>query len=419
MRHSLILAKNMRLKGYLLSEILGCTLRPSSDPLLTIAFDAKRYFNNATGLGFYSRTLLEGLRRFYPDHQYLLYTPYNRGKWATAADQIRLPDSWLGRMFHPLWRSSGITAQLQHDGVEVFHGLSHELPTGLRRVGIRSVVTMHDLIFMRYPDLYPSIDRIFYEKKYRRAAEEADCVVAISEQTRADLEHFFNIPAQKVRIIGQSCDATFARLSLRKQPNHMALPRSLGENIPTSDYLIAVGSLTPRKNWHKLLDALFLLKNQGLKIPLVAVGTGKSAYAKALRIQAEQLDIHTFWLDEFVTTKELAGLYRRAAALVYPSVFEGFGIPILEALTVGIPVVTTRGGCFEEVGGPAALYASTNDVEDLAHQIARVLEPDVRAELISKMPAQVEKFSPQRISSAWMEVYGGQMALRSLKDSAG
>jgi len=388
-------------------------LVPLLYPLLTIAFDAKRYFNNATGLGFYSRTLLEGLRRYYPDNQYLLYTPYNRGKWATAEDEIRLPDSWLGRMFHPLWRSGGITAQLQRDGVEVFHGLSHEFPTGLRRVGIRSVVTMHDLIFMRYPDLYPSIDRIFYEKKYRRAAEEADCVVAISEQTRSDLERFFNIPAQKVRIIGQSCDATFDRFSLRKQPNRLALPRSLKENIPTSDFLIAVGSLTPRKNWHILLEALFLLKNQGLNLPLVAVGAGKSAYAKGLRVQAEQLDIQIFWLDEFVTTEELAQLYRRAAALVYPSVFEGFGIPILEALTVGIPVVTTRGGCFEEVGGPAALYADTNDVEDLAQQIAKVLEPDVRAGLISKMPAQVEQFSPETICSAWMEVYRGQMALRA------
>ncbi len=394
-------------------------LAPLFDPILTIAFDAKRYFNNATGLGFYSRTLLEGLRRLYPDNQYLLYTPYNRGNWATTDDGMRLPDSWLGRSFHPLWRSRGITAQLQRNGVEIFHGLSHELPIGLRRAGIRSVVTMHDLIFMRYPDLYPPIDRIFYEKKYRRAAEEADCVVAISEQTRADLEHFFNIPVQNVRIIGQSCDAVFERLSLRQQPDRLSLPLSLGENIPVSDYLIAVGSLTPRKNWHKLLDALFLLKNQGLNIPLVAVGTGNSAYAEGLRAQAKQLDIQTFWLDQFVTTEELARLYRCAAALVYPSVFEGFGIPILEAMTVGIPVVTTRGGCFEEVGGPAALYADTNNAEDLAHQIAKMLDTDVRAGLISKMPAQIEQFSPDRICAAWMEVYSNKTALSNLKGKAG
>ncbi len=386
----------------------------STPPNLTIAFDAKRYFNNATGLGFYSRTLLEGLRRFYPEHRYLLYAPYNRGKWASPNDEMKLPDSWLGQTLHPLWRSSGITRQLQRDGVDVFHGLSHELPTGLHRTGIRSVVTMHDLIFMRYPELYPAIDRFFYKKKYRRAAETADKVVSISQQTRSDLEHFFNIPAQNVQVIGQSCDTAFERLSLRKQPDRLALPLPFGKEIPASDYLIAVGSLTPRKNWHRLFNALFLLKNQGLNIPLVAVGSGNSAYAKSLRLQVEKLGLQVYWLDQFVTTEELALLYRRAAALVYPSVFEGFGIPILEAMTVGIPVVTTRGGCFEEVGGSAALYADTNNAEDLALQLARALETNVRAGLIAKIPAQIEQFSPERICAAWMEVYSGQATLSHL-----
>ncbi|MDO8366443.1 MAG: glycosyltransferase family 1 protein [Saprospiraceae bacterium] len=372
---------------------------------MTIAFDAKRYFNNATGLGFFSRTLLEGLRRFYPEHQYLLYTPYNRGQLAVATDGMRLPDSWLGRAFHPLWRSRGITQQLKRDGVELFHGLSHELPLGLRRAGIRSVVSVHDLIFLRYPNLYPAVDRFFYEQKYRRAAEQADRVVAISNQTRADLQEFFKIPAQHVRVIGQSCDDAFERLSLRHLPDRLALeiPKDLG--LPASDYLISVGSLTLRKNWHTLLAALFLLKEEGFDLPLVAVGTGKGAYPEGLRLQAKKLGLQVFWLDHYVPTQELALLYRRAAALVYPSVFEGFGIPILEAMTVGIPVVTSRGGCFEEVGGSAAIYANPKEAPDLAEQISRVLDPGVRADLISKMPAQIEQFSPSKICAAWMEVY--------------
>ena len=384
-------------------------LAPSSAAsTLTIAFDAKRYFNNDTGLGFYSRTLLAGMRRFYPEHRYLLYTPYNRGQWGKPNDEIKLPDSWLGKMFHPHWRSKGITRQLQRDQVEVFHGLSHELPTGLHQAGIRSIVTMHDLIFMRFPELYPATDRFFYEKKYRRAAEEADCVVAISAQTRDDLEEFFQIPIQKVRVIGQSCDAAFEQLSLRSQPDRFSLPLPEGIDLPAADYIISVGSLTPRKNWHTLLDALFLLKNQGLDLPLVAVGTGKGAYAERLRAEAKRLGLQVYWLSQYVSTQELAFLYRRAAALVYPSVFEGFGIPILEAMTVGIPVVTTRGGCFEEVGGSAALYADPHNAANLAAQISKVLEVGVRANLISKMPAQIEQFSPEKICAAWMEVYLGK-----------
>ncbi len=372
---------------------------------MTIAFDAKRYFNNATGLGFYSRTLLDGLRRFYPEHRYLLYTPFNRGQWAMSDDGIRLPDSWRNRTFHPLWRSRGITAQLKRDGVEVFHGLSHELPTGLHRAGIRSVVTMHDLIFLRYPELYPAIDRFFYTQKYRRAAQEADRVVAISEQTRLDLEKYFEIPTQKLQVIGQSCDPVFERLSLRHLPDKGAIPFPGNWKIPATDFLLSVGSLTPRKNWHTLLEALFMLKEQGMEMPLVAVGTGKGPYADGIKEQAKRWRLSVFWIDQYVPTNELALLYRRATALVYPSVFEGFGIPILEAMTVGIPVVTSQGGCFEEVGGQAALYADPRSAADLAAQISTVFDTDRCSALIAKMPAQIAHFSPETICAAWMEVY--------------
>jgi glycosyltransferase involved in cell wall biosynthesis len=371
---------------------------------VTIAFDAKRYFNNATGLGFYSRTLLEGLRRFYPEHRYLLYTPYNRGKLAESDDGIRLPDTWLGRTFHPLWRSRGMTPQLRRDGVKLYHGLSHELPSGLRLAGIRSVVTMHDLIFLRHPELYPQPDRFFYTKKYRRAAWAADAVVAISEQTKADLISFFKLPADQIRVIGQSCDPVFERLSLRWLPDPLALPAPDGLGVPEADYLISVGSLSPRKNWHTLLDALFLLKQEGLEIPLVAVGAGKGAYPEKLRAQAQQLGLRVYWVG-YQSTNQLAVLYRRASALVYPSLFEGFGIPILEALNIGIPVVTTREGCFEEVGGSAALYTDPKDPHDLALQIQRVLESGTRAALAAGRPAQVEQFSAEKICASWMELY--------------
>lgn len=374
---------------------------------MIIAFDAKRYFNNATGLGFYSRTLLEGLRRFYPEHQYLLYTPYNRGRIGAVDDGIRLPDSWLGRTFHPVWRSRGMTRQLKKDGVQVFHGLSHELPLGLRNAGIQSVVSVHDLIFMRHPELYPGIDRYFYEKKYRRAALEADVVVAISEQTRADLDYFFGIPAHKVQVIGQACDAMFERLSFRHLPDPNALPVPDGISLPEDPFLLCVGSLIPRKNWHQLIRALELLKLRGYDIPLVAVGSGKSAYALGLEEQAIRAGIRVHWVLRHLPTEALAGLYRRAAGMVYPSVFEGFGIPILEAMTVGIPVLTTRGGCFEEVGGPAALYASPDQPEEIADQILQLLNPQIRAKLLPAMTTQIAQFAPEKICAAWMETYLG------------
>ncbi len=348
---------------------------------------------------------MDGLRRLYPEHQYLLYTPYNRGNLSANTDGIRLPDSWIGRTFHPLWRSRGITRQLKRDGVQVFHGLSHELPQGLRRTGIRSVVSVHDLIFMRYPELYPTVDRFFYEKKYRTAIKEANVVVAISEQTRADLYTYFKIPPEQVRVIGQACDSVFERLSLRHLPDSLALPVPAGISLPERPFLMAVGSLTPRKNLHSLLRALELLQFRGYDIPLVAVGSGKNDYTASLLEQARKARLSVTWINRHLPSEALAGLYRRAAGLVYPSIFEGFGIPVLEAMTVGIPVLTTRGGCFEEVGGSAALYASPDAPEEIADQMIKLMDPALRQELSPLMSEQIQKFSPEKICAAWIKTY--------------
>lgn len=373
---------------------------------MKIAFDAKRYFNNGTGLGFYSRTLVNNLRRFYPENEYWLYTPFNNGKLVAHDPGLRLPNSTLTRTLHPLWRSFGITAQLKKDGADLFHGLSHELPGGLKKAGIRSVVTVHDLIFMRHPELYPALDRFFYRKKYLKAAREADCVVAISRQTREDLETFFDISAAQVQVIGQSCDDAFETLSLRHNPDRLAFPIPDNEPAaPALDYVMAVGSLTPRKNWHTLLDALFLLKQNGHEMPLLAIGSGQGNYVNQLHQKAREMNLAVTWISWHVPSEALAHYYRRAAMLVYPSIFEGFGIPVLEALTVGIPVVTTRGGCFEEAGGNAALYADPHSAEDIARNILKCTETDTRKRLTAAAPGHIRQFSPENISAQWINTY--------------
>lgn len=372
---------------------------------MKIAFDAKRYFNNGTGLGFYSRTLINNLRLFYPEEEYLLYSPYNRGRFIASDPGLRLPNGALSRMLHPVWRSRWLTSRLKKDGVQLFHGLSHELPHGLKKAGIRGVVTMHDLIFMRFPELYPASDRFFYRKKYLKAALEADRVVAISRQTQADLETFFKIPASDIHVIGQSCDATFEQMSLRHFPDKFAFPLPVTGQVPDADFAMAVGSLTPRKNWHTLLDALFLLKQSGREIPLVAIGNGKGKYGDQLHEKARRLRLAVTWIPQHLASAALAQFYRRAAVLVYPSIFEGFGIPILEALTIGIPVVTTTGGCFEEVGGAAALYSDPYSAEEIASNLLKCLDSDIRSRLSDAAPAQIQKFSPETISRQWMETY--------------
>jgi glycosyltransferase involved in cell wall biosynthesis len=170
-----------------------------------IGFDAKRLVRNASGLGNYSRTLVgDLLRASTPQWSFRLYAP-DEGNPALVSQLQQDPrltfcypkaDSSLFTLHSSLlWRSRGIVSDLLRDGVQLYHGLSGELPLGIRRSGIRSVVTIHDLIFLRHPEYYKWIDRNIYAWKFRRTLKEADCIIAISECTRRDIIHYGHVPA--------------------------------------------------------------------------------------------------------------------------------------------------------------------------------------------------------------------------------
>ena len=156
---------------------------------MKIGFDGKRAVSNNTGLGNYSRLLVEVLARKYADHQYTLYTPRMSDNDRLAPLEalpnvdFATPDRALWRPLGALWRSKGMTAQLRRDHVDLYHGLSGELPLDIARSGIPSVVTIHDVIFRRFPECYKPVDRKIYNYKFRRAVEDASRVIAISECT--------------------------------------------------------------------------------------------------------------------------------------------------------------------------------------------------------------------------------------------
>ena len=175
--------------------------------MLRIGYDAKRLFNNFTGLGNYSRTLLANLAEYYPDNAYFLYSPKIAKNDEThfflnsALFNVQLPKRGPGAY----WRSVGIKRDLLKHKIQLFHGLSHEIPLGLEKANIRSIVTIHDLIFERFPEHYPFIDRKIYSLKFRYACRHADHIVAISENTKQDIIEFYDIPPEKISVIYQSC----------------------------------------------------------------------------------------------------------------------------------------------------------------------------------------------------------------------
>jgi glycosyltransferase involved in cell wall biosynthesis len=375
---------------------------------MTIGYDAKRAFFNNTGLGNYSRTLLHTLARFAPDNAYVLFSPKpsNNPRLGGLAKMPNVktvtPQGFPFKQLPALWRSWGLCNDLKTNNIQIYHGLSHELPLGIeRRRGIATVVTIHDLIFERYPSMYPFFDRQVYRAKFRSAAQRADRVVAISEQTKQDLIDFYNIKENKIQVIYQSCDPIFY-----KKINKESIQSILSRNGLPSEYLLYVGSLIERKNLLTLAKAMQLLRGR-LPLPLVVIGDGK-AYKEVVQryIKAQHLEKNIIFTRK-IDFQDFPAIYQHARALVHPSVFEGFGLPILEALHSSTPVIASEGSCFPEAGGEGALYIDPNDPAMLADAIEKVATDEpLRQLLIEKGEVHAQNFLPQRLASQWLQLYG-------------
>ncbi len=374
---------------------------------MRIGFDAKRYFLNTTGLGNYSRNLVRLLHTWFPDNEYFLYTPKESGSpkkiaASTLPDcvHIKLPQTAPGRLFHPLWRSFLLGRETISDKLDIFHGLSHEIPFGLP-AATRTAVTMHDLIFLRHPDLYNRIDVALYTAKYRSSCRRAHRIIAISEQTRQDIIHFFNIDENKISVVYQSCHKRF----YEKVPDETKTSIRQRYNLP-DNYILYVGSLAPRKNTITLIQALGHLPRD-MRIPLVLVGQGSKNYLTCIHAAIEKAGVkgHVFFAGA-VPDADLPGIYQMANLFVYPSLYEGFGIPILEALFSRTPVITSTGSCFQEAGGPCSLYTTPGDAKELSHAIQNVLNnPSLAQRMRDNGYEHALGFHERKVATRMMNLY--------------
>ena len=372
---------------------------------MNIAFDAKRITNNATGLGNYSRFVLEALTEYRPENRYLLYSPsigrpeLYRELLEHRSVQLHTPHRALAFLGGSLWRNYSIPRLVREAKVDLFHGLSNELPLGLYRAQrVGTVVTIHDLAFIRYPQYYKPIDRLLYRRKYGASARAADHVITVSEQTRRDVIDIFGVEEERVTTVYQGCSERFAQI----QPEEVAAARQ-ALRLPQR-YLLFVGSIEERKNLLLAVEALAQLQDKELH--LVAVGR-RTPYVQQVLDRARRLGVLSrLHLLHQVGATYLPGIYGGAEVFVYPSRFEGFGIPIIEALNSGIPVIGATGSCLEEAGGPTSLYTDPDNADMLASLIDRVLiDISLRRLMIDEGRSYVERFTPKRIARDLSQVY--------------
>ena len=370
---------------------------------MRIGFDAKKIVTNLTGIGNYSRGIINALANHYPGNQYILFAP-NKGK-EQCTDRLQ-PHACITSVYpqsawspaQEWWRCHGIVKDITRNRTDIFHGLSNELPFGIRRAGCKSVVTIHDLIFLRYPQTYTLIDRLILKIKTLYACRKADKIIAISQQTKQDIMKFYGIPEEKIEIVYQGCDSIFYRTTGIDE--RQAIQKRY--NLP-SRYLLCVGTFEQRKNQLSILQSL-VLTDEDIHLVLVSKPTKyQNVIEERIKNLGLQQRVHIL---NSVSNADLPVLYQSAVAFIYLSWFEGFGIPVLEALVSGTPVIAATGSCLEEAGGPTSLYCDPFDYQQVATFINELTRHSEKREAMAIAGKKyADRFSEQQIAQQLHYVY--------------
>ena len=374
---------------------------------MRLGFDGKRATQNFRGLGNYSRGIIEGLLQYSSEELFLYSPPVKNDRavnWLESQKSpklhLREPKGFISKAAPSLWRSYSINNDLKKDHLDLYHGLSHEIPYAVNSSVRKSTVTMHDLIFMRYPEFFPLIDRMTYKRKFTYACKQADQVIAICEQTKRDLIEFLNVDEKKIVIHYQSCDPFF----YEKREFH-EIKDFMRKHQFERPFILNVGAFEERKNQLALIEA-FALASHKIEQDLVLIGSGK-AYLEECKALVEKLKItnRVRFLSN-IPFAELPLFYQAADLFCFPSHFEGFGLPIVEALFSQTPVITSFGSCFPESAGPDSVYVDPKSIKDISDKIVQVLgDVNLQETMISKSYEFVQRFHRKQVTHNLLECY--------------
>jgi glycosyltransferase involved in cell wall biosynthesis len=287
---------------------------------------------------------------------------------------------------------------LARDRVDLVHALAYALPLACPA---RSLVTIHDLSFLLFPDAFDAANRLYLTAATRLAARQADAVIVVSENTRRDVIRLLGVPAGRVLVVLNGVDPTFKPIA-----DADAVARFRRERGLPDRFILFVGTLEPRKNLVRLVEAFHRRPIRSNPVRLVLAGGVGWRYAGLLR-RVEELGLRDRVLfPGFVPYDQLPWWYNAAELFVFPSRYEGFGLPPLEAMACGTPVIASTASSLPEVVGDAGLLVEPDDVDGLAEAMARLLgDADLRAELRTRGLARAATYSWRRTAAETARVY--------------
>ncbi|MES2618644.1 MAG: glycosyltransferase family 1 protein [Bacteroidota bacterium] len=355
---------------------------------MKIGFDAKRYFHNRTGLGNYSRDLVNGLCKYYTEHHYYLFDKHPDLTLLPANAEAITP-----RANGLLWRSLGMARDIERYQLDVFHGLSNELPLTQIQGNTKKIVTIHDVIYRLFPEQYAWLDRTIYHQKTKLAIKHADTIIATSKATANDLIRLYNADEKKVSVVYQTCSdnhwQTYDSSTLDAFKNKYSLSHA---------FVLYVSSFQTRKNHLQLLKGLKASGNKNIRLVL-AGRIGETFEVCNDYVNNNDLSSQVILLTD-ISQAELPLLYRSAQSFIYPSMIEGFGIPMIEAACAGLPMAVNNIPVFREIAPDNNLYFDTIEIAS----ISKVLE-DLTTMQKSDYSNHLRLFTAQFATETTMQIY--------------
>jgi glycosyltransferase involved in cell wall biosynthesis len=366
----------------------------------------ERTYRNA-GLSRYLWSLLRGLSEVGAEHQ-ILATVASHAIAREATDQLGGPPHLHFLAAHRLttqpamraaWEQVRLPAIARRQRADLLHGPAQALPL---RAPCPAVVTFHDLAFLRYPHLLSARRRTYLTAAARLSAQHATHIVAISKSTRDEIRTLLGTPAVQVSVIYPAVDDDFVPC-----PDRDLLAAFRASHQLPERYLLCVGTLEPRKNVDGLLDAYARLRTLLPETPPLVIAGGRGWFVDQIFRRARALGLER-WIHfpGYIERAEQPLWYAACAAFVYPSLYEGFGLPVVEALACGVPVVTGNRPGTSEAAGHVAIRIDPSDSENLAQAMRRTLmDPHAQRSALGEGPAWARHFSIRRMAVQYLDLY--------------
>lgn len=357
------------------------------------------------GIHTYSAQLLQGLPAVATGapQRYLAYVGDPAYQPPPGLTLVRAPAATQKPTARILWEQCVLPWQARRDRVALLHGLAYALPLAWSGP---AVVTVHDLSFLRFPRAFAPANRLYLSRITAISCRRAQRVIAVSQATAHELIRLLGIPPQRIEVIYNGVDSVF----FARDPAAVAAFRRQA-GWPEA-FILSVGTLEPRKNYGVLIEAYALYRRMNARpLPLLVAG-GRGWDYEAIFARVAQLDLtaHVVFLG-FVPAAVLPWLYNAATLFVYPSRYEGFGLPVLEAMACGTPVITTQAGSLPEVAGTAAWLVAPEDVEGLAQAMHTLTTDTTRQEALRQAGLeQARRFRWTHTAAATATTYARVLA---------